>query len=112
MPDDKPPINLGNDLGNVLVRFQDLFGEFFGMAAGGDVRVDLAISDEEAVSGVTRDVAIKRRVTCVTCDGGGGATPSERREPCKPCDAHRAARRTCRVSSRSRRPAPRARAPR
>ncbi|MCX5746177.1 MAG: hypothetical protein NT062_27180 [Proteobacteria bacterium] len=64
-----------------------LFGEFFGMPGAAAPQVELAITDAEALAGVTRDVAIVRTTPCGPCAGRGGATPDDVRTPCAACDA-------------------------
>lgn len=75
--------------------FGDLFESFFGGAnngrqrrnvpRGGDVRITLDLSFEEAVFGVTREVEVTRFEPCESCNGTrmrDGATPQK----CTQCD--------------------------
>ena len=55
----------------------DMFGDFFGggrqsrQHRGRDISIDIELSFEEAVFGVTRQVLITKNSTCETCDGSG-----------------------------------------
>lgn len=65
--------------------FGDLFGDFFGAAAGtggsgrrrsrarrgDDLRVDLVLSFEDSIFGVTRQVPVRRQAVCTDCNGSG-----------------------------------------
>ncbi|MDP1629761.1 MAG: DnaJ C-terminal domain-containing protein, partial [bacterium] len=70
----------------------DLFEGFFGGARtraerrrkGADISVDLEISLEEAFSGLTRTLEIKRVVRCGRC-GGSGAEPGSQMKKCREC---------------------------
>jgi molecular chaperone DnaJ len=67
--------------------FSDIFGEFFGFgdlfgggrrrnraARGEDLRYDLELSFEEAVSGTTVEIMVPRNETCDSCKGTGAAS--------------------------------------
>lgn len=68
--------------------FGDVFGDIFGGAAGGrqghqargsDLRYNLELSLEKAVSGTTVEIKIPTYVNCDTCDGSGakkGTSPT------------------------------------
>ena len=68
--------------------FGDVFGDIFGGAAGGrqgrqargsDLRYNLELSLEKAVSGTTVEIKIPTYVNCDTCDGTGakkGTSPT------------------------------------
>lgn len=72
----------------------DIFGDFFGGGGrrggrrggvrGDDLRYDLDISFEEAVSGVEKPVSIPRTVACEGCSGSG-AKPGTEPEVCPAC---------------------------
>lgn len=73
----------------------DIFETFFGGGFGGqanpagphqgtNLRVDIAISFEEAAKGVEKEVNIYRRESCDTC-GGTGAAPGTDRKTCSVC---------------------------
>jgi len=73
----------------------DIFETFFGGGFGGqanptgprqgtNLRVDIAISFEEAAKGTEREVNIYRRESCDTC-GGTGAAPGTDRKTCSVC---------------------------
>jgi len=65
--------------------FGDIFGEFFGgtsrrrtRARGEDLRYNLTVTFEEAVSGTEKKIKIPRQGPCETCHGNGakaGSTP-------------------------------------
>lgn len=73
----------------------DLFGDFFGggrrgggrsrAVRGDDLRYDLEVNFEDAVSGVEQRITVPRTVSCETCEGSGsksGTTP----ETCPACE--------------------------
>lgn len=76
----------------------DLFGDFFGggrrggggrsrSQRGDDLRYDLEINFEEAVSGAERRISVPRTVSCESCEGSGsksGTTP----ETCPACEGN------------------------
>lgn len=73
------------DLGDIFSHFGDIFAEFFGGNAGfggfgggrnrpmvgADLRYDLEISLEEALTGTSRSVELTRSIACVPCSGTG-----------------------------------------
>ncbi len=70
------------DLGDIFSQFGDIFGdlgEMFGFGSrrgrrssrGADLRMELHIDLEQALSGFERDFDIPRTVDCDTCDGSG-----------------------------------------
>lgn len=77
----------------------DIFEEFFGGAFGGggqrrrrrgprrgaDLRYDLKISFEEAVSGVEKEIDVTRPAVCPSCSGSG-AEPGSRPVTCTTCN--------------------------
>jgi len=72
----------------------DIFDTFFGGATtatrsgpqrGGDIRVGVTISFEEAVFGCEKQVEIQRVENCSTCHGSG-SEPGSRAEKCVECD--------------------------
>ena len=75
------PFSGSVDLGDI---FGDLFGEMFNTGGGqrggsrtqrgDDLRFDLAIKFEDAIFGTETEVKIRRRETCQTCNGRGGAS--------------------------------------
>lgn len=75
-----------HDFGDIFSHFGDIFAEFFGGGAfggfggaggrprptvGADLRLDLEISLEEALTGTNRQVEVKRSVNCEDCNGSG-----------------------------------------
>ncbi|MPZ75963.1 MAG: molecular chaperone DnaJ [Deltaproteobacteria bacterium] len=72
--------------------FGDIFGEFFGgasgrrrgQARGEDLRYNLTLSFEEAVSGVEKKVKIPRHGACDICHGTG-AKPGTAPQTCPTC---------------------------
>jgi molecular chaperone DnaJ len=77
---------------DIFSSFGDMFADLFGFGGGGgarrgrgrsgprqgsDVRVDLTVTFEEAVRGMTREVTLKRSQECDTCDGSGGKAGTE-----------------------------------
>jgi len=75
--------------------FGDVFGDIFGagprsrtqMYRGADLRYELELTLEQAVTGDTVEIDIPSRVTCETCDGSGAAPGSER-ITCATCGGH------------------------
>jgi len=68
------------DIGDIFSQFGDIFAEFFGggggprgprPTVGADLRYDLEISLEEALSGVTRAIDVPRTASCKSCRGTG-----------------------------------------
>jgi molecular chaperone DnaJ len=79
----------------IFSHFGDLFGDLFGgfggqrgrgqgRGRGADLRLDLNLSFAEAVWGITREVAVERRVSCPGCHGSG-ARPGSGVERCGTC---------------------------
>ncbi len=73
--------------------FEEMFGEFMGgggrgrrqrAARGADLRTDMEISLEEAFSGKTVELTVRRAVTCEAC-GGSGASEETSARPCPTC---------------------------
>ena len=76
----------------------DLFGNFFGGAAGGrqrgnqrsrgvrgsNLRIKLKLTYEEIAKGVTKNIKVKKHVTCNTC-GGSGAKDKGSVQACNTC---------------------------
>ncbi len=75
--------------------FGDVFGDIFGagprsrtqMYRGADLRYDLELTLEQAVTGDTVEIDIPSRVACETCEGNGAAPGSER-ITCTTCGGH------------------------
>ncbi len=60
--------------------FDQLFGSFFRRSprrTGQDIMVELEVALEDVLSGADREVTIKRRETCKTCDGSGAAAGTQ-----------------------------------
>jgi molecular chaperone DnaJ len=72
--------NFEFDLGDLMNGFGDIFG---GRGQGGsaprgrDISIDVELSFEESVFGVTRKVLLTKAATCGTCKGSGGAPGTE-----------------------------------
>ena len=73
--------------------FEEMFGEFMGgggrgrrqrAARGADLRTDMEISLEEAFSGKTVELTVRRAVACEAC-GGSGASEETSARPCPTC---------------------------
>ena len=82
--------------------FGDIFDAFFGgggargrsrSVRGDDVRYELAISFEEAFSGVEKEVDVSRLAACERCTGSG-AEPGTQPEKCGTCNGSGQVRRT------------------
>jgi molecular chaperone DnaJ len=79
---------------DVFSNFGDIFEDLFGFGGGGrsnrgvvpgaDLRYDLNISFEEAVHGTEKEIAITKRETCWTCEGGG-LRPGHQAQVCPTC---------------------------
>ncbi|EPC00082.1 molecular chaperone DnaJ [Litchfieldella anticariensis FP35 = DSM 16096] len=81
--------------------FSDIFGDVFGDIFGGgsarrnpnapqrgsDLRYNLELDLEDAVSGTTVDIRVPRHVECERCDGNG-AEPGSSKETCPTCGGH------------------------
>ena len=83
----------GGGFGSVADIFEEFFGASFGGGRrrrrgprrGADLRYDLAISFEEAVFGIEKDVEIRRPEICPTCHGTG-AEPGTSPITCTSCN--------------------------
>ncbi|MDH3445138.1 MAG: molecular chaperone DnaJ [Deltaproteobacteria bacterium] len=70
--------------------FGDIFGEFFGggtrrgRGRGDDLRYNLTLKFEEAVSGTEKKIKIPRHGTCETCRGSG-SKPGSAPQTCPTC---------------------------
>lgn len=75
--------------------FGDVFGDIFGagprgrtqMYRGADLRYELELTLEQAVTGDTVEIEIPSRVACATCEGTGAA-PGTQRVTCATCGGH------------------------
>lgn len=85
------------DFGNVA----DIFEEFFGMGRrrrrgprrGADLRYNLTITFEEAVTGIEKEIEITRSEVCTHCQGVG-AEPGTQPSRCNHCNGSGEIRRT------------------
>ena len=84
-----------NDVGDIFSAFSDVFGDIFrgaggpgagrrGPGRGSDVETRLDITFAEAATGVTKDLKVRRRAPCATCQGSG-AKPGSTPEVCLQC---------------------------
>ncbi len=73
--------------------FDDFFGPFGGRRttrrrttgrAGADLRIELALTFEEAARGTVKEVSLRREAACRRCDGTGVA-PGGRLQRCRTC---------------------------
>ncbi|QEA38548.1 molecular chaperone DnaJ [Pistricoccus aurantiacus] len=78
--------------------FGDVFGDIFGGGGGGrrhpnapqrgsDLRYNLELDLEDAVTGTSVDIRVPRHVECGRCDGEG-AEPGSSKETCPTCHGH------------------------
>ena len=77
------------------VDFGDIFSEFFGGGGartsartkqkGRDIRVDMEITLEDAFSGVSREISLKKNVVCSRCDGDKNE-PGTHAKTCESCN--------------------------
>jgi molecular chaperone DnaJ len=86
-----------SNVSDIFSAFGDIFGDLFGgfggfgggraQARGADLetRVDLTLA--EVSSGVSKEVKLRRRITCKDC-GGSGAAAGSGRERCQQCGGH------------------------
>lgn len=78
----------GVDLGDI---FNDFFGGGFASAQGGrvergrDISVDIELSFEESIFGVTKKITIGKTALCDVCTGSG-AKPGTKMKKCSVCD--------------------------
>jgi molecular chaperone DnaJ len=86
----------------IFEEFQDILGDLFGVEdfrgggrrpagrrgprgqRGSDLRYDMALSFEDAATGVTTQIGVSRRENCELCQGTG-AKPGSGMSPCKTC---------------------------
>lgn len=76
----------------------DIFGEMFGgggnrQARGRDISIDINLSFEDAIFGVTRKVLITKNSTCSDCEGTGGK-PGTEMTSCTVCNGQGKVRET------------------
>lgn len=72
---------------DIFAVFEDVFAQFFAGKFAANVSVDLALTDAEAASGLTRDVVVQRLRACGDCDGRGSKDAVTERKPCDACKA-------------------------
>ncbi len=81
------------DVEDIFASFGDLFEDFFGFRQqgrsgrrprGADLSCEIAISLQEASTGIEKNIQVSRRETCVPC-GGSGAKPGSSRKTCSRC---------------------------
>jgi molecular chaperone DnaJ len=80
---------------DLFSHFSDIFGDMFGMGGrrrnsngaqrGDDMQVEVEITYEEAANGVTKEIPMKVRAHCDTCNGSGAAAGSTA-ETCRTCN--------------------------
>lgn len=79
--------------GGAGMDFDDLFESFFGggrrtrrqsVQKGADLREDVTIDLEEAATGVSKEIRVRKRVKCSSCDGEGGKNV----KTCATCHGH------------------------
>ncbi len=77
--------------GNGDFNFGDIFSDFFGggrssqTKRGRDISIDIELTFEEAVFGISRKILLNKTSTCQTCAGSGGA-PGTKLSTCKTCN--------------------------
>ncbi|GBQ66695.1 molecular chaperone DnaJ [Ameyamaea chiangmaiensis NBRC 103196] len=78
----------GGGLGDI---FEQMFGDMMGggrrggRRAGADVQVQVEITLEEAFAGVNREIKVRTRVACDSCDGTGSSDKAAGVETCPTC---------------------------
>ncbi len=89
------------DASDVFSSFGSIFEEFFGFSGqgpggrgrrGSDLRYDLALSFEEAVFGVEKEIEYERAVQCSTCEGS--RAEKDGKSTCRTCGGVGQVRRT------------------
>ncbi|MBS8229305.1 molecular chaperone DnaJ, partial [Vannielia litorea] len=74
--------------------FEDIFSSFFGGGRqrdpnapqkGDDLQYTMTLTFEEAVFGTTKEISIRKDVTCETCHGDG-AKPGTSKKTCSYCN--------------------------
>lgn len=74
--------------GGVFDAFNDIFGQMFGGSKqsenAADLRLSLALTQDETYNGGKRTVDILRPVHCESCDGAGGLAADQ--QSCESCD--------------------------
>jgi molecular chaperone DnaJ len=83
-----------HDVEDIFEAFGDIFSEMFGgprrggggrrVRRGGDVRVDVTLTLEEAARGARKSVEFTRNKACATCKGSG-SKPGSQRAACRHC---------------------------
>lgn len=82
-----------SDVGDIFDAFGDIFGDIFGggggrrrrrQRRGADVRCDVTLDLEEALTGVKKTLEFYRNTKCETC-GGSGSRPGSSPERCRTC---------------------------
>ena len=82
-----------SNVGDIFSAFSDIFGDFFGGGfgagsrgggRGADIETEVQLTLSEVLTGVTKEVAVRRRVVCKDC-AGSGAAPGTLREACPQC---------------------------
>jgi molecular chaperone DnaJ len=86
-----------SNVGDIFSAFGDIFGDLFGgfggfgggrgPARGADLETRIDLTLAEVATGVTKEIAIRRRVACKEC-GGSGAAKGSGRERCQQCGGH------------------------
>lgn len=70
---ERPPAEAPGNIEDIFSTFGDLFGDFFGLGrTGADLKLELALSPEQAELGCKIPLSFQRSVRCPTCSGRGG----------------------------------------
>lgn len=70
---ERPPAESPANIADIFSTFGDLFGDFFGLGrTGADLKLELALSPEQAELGCKVPLSFERSVRCPTCSGRGG----------------------------------------
>lgn len=84
----------GQDFSGFGGGFEDIFSSFFGGGRqrdpnaprkGDDLQYTMTVTFEEAVFGTSKEISIRKDVTCHTCDGEG-AKPGTKKKTCHYCN--------------------------
>jgi molecular chaperone DnaJ len=82
-----------SSVGDIFSAFSDIFGDMFGgfgfgggarVARGADIEAHLDLTLAEVAKGVSKELKVRRRVSCKDC-GGSGAAAGSSRERCQQC---------------------------